>query len=276
MDGHNVHKFFECSSDARRLTALEQQQFKNDGYVKNLPVFSAEGVADLQLLFGELSDRMPDDIDLSSVNMWHKASRKFYDLCRTPAILDYVEDLIGPNFYQWGGQFFAKFPKDGSVVPWHQDAQYWPLKPQRTVTVWLAVFDADIENAAMQVVKGSHLQGRFNHHVNNAPHLALEQEVSDDQIDADNIVTLDLKAGEISLHDDGMLHGSGPNHSDRIRAGITMRFCPTNVVCDLSVWPNHESYMARGTDTHNLNPVGALPTKELFPVRKFQHSSEFY
>ena len=39
--------------------------------------------------------------------MWHKASKKFYDLCRTPAILDYVEDLIGPNFVQWGGQFFS-------------------------------------------------------------------------------------------------------------------------------------------------------------------------
>ena len=39
-------------------------------------------------------------------------SLKFYNLCRTPAILDYVEDLLGPNFFQWGGQFFLKEPKD--------------------------------------------------------------------------------------------------------------------------------------------------------------------
>lgn len=263
------------SEQARRLTAAEKRQFEHDGYIKNLPVFSPEGVLQLQALFEELAQRMPDDVDLSSVNMWHKASRKFYNLCRTPEILDYVEDLVGPDFYQWGGQFFAKFPKDGSVVPWHQDAQYWPLKPQRTVTVWLAVFDADIENAAMQVVKGSHRKGMFDHHTNNAPHLALEQEVSDDQIDEANIVTLDLKAGEISLHDDAMLHGSGPNNSDRVRAGITMRFCPTNVKCDLSIWPNHETYMARGVDRFKLNPVGSLPTNERYPVRKFQHSSEF-
>lgn len=268
-------KQFALASNARRLTTEEKQQYDRDGYIKNLPVFAPEGVQSVQALFEELAARMPEDISLSSVNMWHKASRKYYDLCRTSAILDYVEDLIGPNFYQWGGQFFAKYPNDGTVVPWHQDAQYWPLKPQRTVTVWLAVFDVDIENAAMQIVKGSHKQGVFNHHVNDAPHLALEQEVSDDQIDADKVVTLDLKAGEISLHDDGLLHGSGANTSERTRAGITMRFSPTQVKGDLSVWPNHEAYLARGVDTYNHNPVGPTPTKELFPVRKFQHSSEF-
>ena len=261
--------------EARRLSETEKQQYKRDGYVKNLPAFSPESVIELQALFEELSGRLPEDIDISKINMWHKASRKFYDLCRTPAILDYVEDLIGPDFFQWGGQYFVKYPKDGSVVPWHQDAQYWPLSPMRTVTVWLAVFDTDEENAAMQVVKRSHKQGMFPHHINSAPHLALEQEVHEDQVKAEDVVTLDLKAGQISLHDDGLLHGSGPNNSDRVRAGITMRFCPTDVKCDLNVWPNFESYMARGVDKYNRNPVGPLPTNEKFPVRKFQHSSDF-
>ena len=67
--------------------------------------------------------------------MWHKASIKFNELCRNSTILDYVEDLLGPNFYQWGGQFITKYPNDGSVVPWHQNTQYWPLSPQRTVMV---------------------------------------------------------------------------------------------------------------------------------------------
>ena len=32
--------------------------------------------------------------------------RKFGDTDRTPTILDYVEDVIGKNFYLWGGMFF--------------------------------------------------------------------------------------------------------------------------------------------------------------------------
>ena len=263
------------SDRVRRLTEAERNQFQTDGYVKNLPVFSPQGVAELQDLFKELSGRMPDGVDINKVNMWHKASRLFHDLCRTPAILDYVEDLIGPDFYQWGGQFFCKYPGDGSVVPWHQDAQYWPLSPQRTVTVWLAIFDTDEENAAMQVVRGSHTQGRFRHHNDPSPHLVLEQVADADQIDEDKIVTLDLKAGEISLHDDGLLHGSGPNNSDRIRCGLTMRFCPNEVKCDLNVWPTFEAYQARGTDRLHLNPVGPIPIGEGVPVKKFAHSSEF-
>jgi ectoine hydroxylase-related dioxygenase (phytanoyl-CoA dioxygenase family) len=267
--------FYPQSTKARRLTAAEQQQYARDGYVKNLPVFAPAGVAELQALFSDLAARLPEDVDINLVNMWHKASRQFHDLCRTPAILDYVEDLLGPDFYQWGGQFFVKYPGDGSVVPWHQDAKYWPLTPHKTVTVWLAVFDTDAKNAAMRVVRGSHKQGTFDHHTNDAAHLVLDQEVAASQFDAADIVTLDLKAGQISLHDDGLLHGSEANLSDRVRAGITMRFCPTNVVCDLDVWPTHEAYLARGKDIYDLNPKGAIPMGEQFPVRKFQHSSEF-
>jgi ectoine hydroxylase-related dioxygenase (phytanoyl-CoA dioxygenase family) len=263
------------SPEARRLTAAEKQQYAHDGYVKNLPVYSPEGVSQLQSLFADLAARLPDDVDINLVNMWHKASRQFHDLCRTPAILDYVEDLLGPDFYQWGGQFFVKYPGDGSVVPWHQDAQYWPLTPHNTVTVWLAVFDTDAENAAMQVVRGSHKLGVFEHRTNDATHLVLDQEVQVSQFDSNEVVTLDLKAGQVSLHDDALLHGSEANLSDRIRAGITMRFCPTNVVCDLNVWPNHEAYLARGRDLYDLNPKGTIPQGEKFPIRKFQHSSEF-
>jgi hypothetical protein len=260
---------------ARRLSAAEKEQFADTGYVKNLPVFAPDGVARLQAMFADFSRRLPEGTDLNRVNMWHKASRAFYDLCRTPAILDYVEDLVGPNFYQWAGQFFVKYPGDGSVVPWHQDAQYWPLAPHRTVTVWLAIFDADGENAAMQVVRGSHRSGNYAHHVNDAPHLILEQEISADQFDAQDVVTIDLKAGEISLHDDGLVHGSGPNTSDRVRCGLTARYAPCEVKCDMSVWPTFETYMARGVDGYRLNPVGPVPDGESFPVKKFAHSSEF-
>ena len=37
---------------------------------------------------------------------------------RTPAILDYVQGILGPDFFQWGCHFFKKDPQDGSVIPW--------------------------------------------------------------------------------------------------------------------------------------------------------------
>ncbi|OED35253.1 hypothetical protein AB833_31165 [Chromatiales bacterium (ex Bugula neritina AB1)] len=260
---------------ARRLTAQEKQQYERDGYVKNLPVFDSSAVPDLQFFYQYLASLLPDGTDISRINMWHKANSWCYEIARTPAILDYVDDLIGGDFYQWGGQFFVKHPHDGTRVPWHQDAQYWPLSPQKTVTVWLAFYDADESNGAMQVVKGSHRHGEFEHHINNDPTLVLEQEVAEGEINPADIVSLNLKAGEISLHDDALLHGSPANASDRIRVGMTMRYCPTSVKCDLSVWPTFESYMARGTDRLKHNPEGKVPVSLGFPVKKFQHSSEF-
>ena len=77
----------------------------------------------LNQLVQALSSWLYSSIDLNQTAQWHKASRKFYNLCVTPLILNYVEDLIGPNFVLWGGQFLLKKPHDGSVVPWHQDTQ---------------------------------------------------------------------------------------------------------------------------------------------------------
>lgn len=263
------------SADVRRLSQSEIDHYHKWGYLKNLPVFDDESVGRLQSVFHEMAALVQEDVDISKINMWHKAHICAYELIHTGPILDYVEDLIGENFFLWGNQFFVKYPGDGSVVPFHQDSQYWPLKPMRTISAWLAIFDADEANGAMQIVRGSHKQGRYKHHVNDDPSYVLEYEVDDEQIVSEDIVTLDLKAGQISLHDDGLLHGSKVNESDRVRCGMTFRFCPTEVKCDLSVWPTFESYLVRGVDKYQHNPVGKAPTAKGAPNKKFQHSSEF-
>lgn len=262
------------SRGARRLTEAEKKQFEEWGYIKNLPVFDETALPVLQQGFQEMVALLPPNLHMSRINNWHKANRWVYDLCRTPAILDYVEDLLGANFFQWGAHCFAKFPGDGTEVPWHQDAQYWPLHPAKTVSVWLAIYDTDEQNAAMQIVRGSH-QSTFKHHSINKAHYVLDLEVDRDAIKAEDVVSMDLKAGEISLHDNRLLHGSGPNQSNRIRAGQTMRFCPTEVKCDLSVWPKFESYLVRGVDHYQHNPEGKAPRGYHYPTKIGQGSWEF-
>ena len=88
------------------------------------------------------------------IREWHESSRFLYDICMHPTILDYVEDLLGPDFYLWGSNFFIKEPRSLSTVGWHQDAYYWPLDPHESLTVWLAFDDSTVENGAMTVVPG--------------------------------------------------------------------------------------------------------------------------
>ncbi len=265
-----------AASATRRLTETEKVQFRDRGYIKNLPAFEAAGVAELQQRFDDLWSLLPEGTDINKVNCWHKANRWVYDLCATPAILDYVEDLIGEDMFLWGCQFFCKLPRGVSTdVPWHQDAQYWPLAPKETVTVWLALYDTDDNNGAMRVVAGSHRTGLQEHGLVEGDKYVLAQSIDESKFDAADIVTIDLQAGQMSLHDDGLIHGSGPSTSGQRRVGLTMRLAPTRVQCDLSEWPNFEAYLMRGRDAYDHNPQGKVPTADEVPTKMFPLSSEF-
>ena len=45
----------------------------------------------------------------------------------------FQKDLLGEDLFLWGCQFFCKLPGVSTDVPWHQDAQYWPLTPRETI-----------------------------------------------------------------------------------------------------------------------------------------------
>ena len=90
---------FEIDNNARRLSQSEKQQYLEDGYVTGLPVFSKNAINDIHDWYEELISKLPKEIDINKTNMWHKASKKFYDLCRTPTILDYAGISV-PNDMQ--------------------------------------------------------------------------------------------------------------------------------------------------------------------------------
>ncbi len=168
----------------------------------------------------------------------------------------------GPDFYLWGSNFFIKPPHSNSTVGWHQDTYYWPLEPKISATVWLAFEDVNEENAAMKVIPGSHVAGLLKHSRSSDTDSVLTLECEQGQFREDSAVSLNLKAGQISIHDDKLVHGSPANHSNRRRAGLTIRYSSTIVKCDLSINPHFKTYLCRGVDTYKHNPVGTIPTQE--------------
>ena len=97
---------FKISKKVRRLSTEEKNQYKQYGYLTGLPVFSSDAKNDLNDFFVSLSQKVDNSIDINQTAQWHKASNKFYKLCTTPEILDYVEDLLGPNFFYGEVNFF--------------------------------------------------------------------------------------------------------------------------------------------------------------------------
>lgn len=248
--------FKPVENDNPTLLSKEQiEQYNSQGFVFPLDVFSAEEAAANRAFFDDVMQRAEaKGWNSYSINGWHKHLAGLFDLVCTERIGDYVSDLVGDNLICWGTHFFCKEPGDTKRVSWHQDASYWPLTPSRTVTVWLAIDDVDEENGAMRVIPATHNQGqiafeRSSEDENNV----LNQTVTDAEAFGEP-VSICLKAGQMSMHADLILHGSEPNPSSRRRCGLTMRFVPPEVQA-LQGW-NGNAILVRGEDTEgNWAPI---------------------
>ena len=243
-------RFVPASADrATTLTAEQIETYNRDGCLLPLPAFDAGEIAGIRRhVDGLLDGVMAAGGDSLSVVDPHVQSRRMYDLMFQPRLVGYVRDLIGNDIVCWGLHCFCKLPHDDKQVAWHQDAYYWPFEKSRTVTIWLALDDADTDNGCMQYVAGSHLHGGIEHRVTREEEKnALRFTV--DGVDAHGrIVDVALNAGQVSVHSDMLLHGSGPNPSDRRRCGLTMRYADANVR-NLADWHKH-AVMICGEDRH--------------------------
>ncbi len=157
----------------------------------------------------------------------------FLSIARVPEILDMVEQILGSNFALWNSSFFSKPAKNGKATPWHQDGEYWPIRPMATCTVWLAIDEATEANGCLRYIPGSHISQRaLTHQTDTSGAYTLNQELKPGQFDETNSYSLELKAGQMALHDSFIVHGSRANTSPKPRRGMTLRYMPTSSIFD--------------------------------------------
>ena len=236
---HNVHPSV--------LTGAQIDTFNEQGYLKPFRVYSDAEIGAIRDEFDGMIEQVMARGDHNySIISAHLKSGMVHDIINEPRIVAYISDLLGDDVVGWGAHFFCKLPGDGKIVNWHQDASFWPLSPSKTVTAWLAIDDADTGNARMRFVAGSHHCGHLTYHMSEeAENNVLNQTVKDIGVYGTE-VDIELKAGEISLHSDLLLHGSGLNTSDRRRCGLTLRYCAASVRAELN-W-NREGVIVKGSD----------------------------
>ncbi|WP_417382430.1 phytanoyl-CoA dioxygenase family protein [Gimesia sp.] len=250
-------KFYpSTTTDPQVLTSSQIEQFNQDGYLRNLSVFNEQEVQENREYF----DRLLESVIAAGGNSYsistaHMKYGKVYDLLTHPKIVAYVKDLLGENVIAWGSHFFCKMPHDGKSVAWHQDASYWPLSPSKAVTVWLAIDDADPENANMRFIAGSHHHGHMTYRPSGSHEDNVLNQTIENAEQYGTPVDDTLQAGEISIHSDLLLHGSDANQSDRRRCGLTLRYCAADVRAGMD-W-NAKGVIVSGADPsgHWLNPA---------------------
>ena len=246
-----------------RLSPAQVATYHDHGYV--IPDFQvpSDVLEAIKARHAALLDSHPEFRDYCPALFDHDLG--FLDYASNREILDMVEQLIGGDFALWNMSFFAKPAGNGKRTPWHQDGEYWPIRPLATCTAWLAVDDSTVENGCLRVIRGSHKdQALKRHNKVAAGDVTLTQELDKSEYDESKADDIVLKAGQISLHDVYLLHGSEPNTSPKPRRGITMRFMPTTSVFDREL--AHQKALAISSVDH--------ATRQIFLMRGVDRSGQ--
>lgn len=232
------------------LTENQIADYNRMGYVMPFDGLANDEIRELRAFFdGVLAAYIEQGKNSYAISTAHLRFSRIYDLVQHPRIVAAVADLLGENIVCWGSHFFCKMPGDGKSVPWHQDSTYWPLSPTKTVTVWLAIDDADPENANMKFIPRSHVHGLIDYDETQDANTVLNLEVSNAESYGDAEVDVALKAGQFSMHSDLLLHGSEANDSDRRRCGLTIRYA----AADVTTWYDwhKKGLVVRGNNVKN-------------------------
>jgi non-heme Fe2+,alpha-ketoglutarate-dependent halogenase len=238
----DVHR---TSKSGRILAAEQRSRFHEDGIVFPIRAFSADEADKYRRECDRLEALLGGRPRTVEVRQMHLHFPWAYQLATQPRLLDAVEDLLGPDLLIWATELFAKHPDDRVVsIGWHRDGAYMGLDPDHTLTAWIALSLSREANGCMRVVRET--DRRSSGTIRRAT-----------IIPEDRITDVELQAGEMSLHDVYVLHGSGPNLSRDKRVGFAIRF--TTAQTRPATSTKVAAMLVRGEDRHGFFDLQPRP-----------------
>lgn len=143
------------------------------------------------------------------------------------AISEQLFARVGDVANVGGGVAHAIFKPahSGATTPWHQDEAYWgPEFEYNSLSVWMPLQAATLENGCMQFIPGTHQWDVKQHHsINHDPRIH-GLEIEPEFIDESKAVACPLPPGGCTLHLSRTMHYTGPNKSDIPRRALIMSY----------------------------------------------------
>ncbi len=226
-----------------RLAQDQLERFRREGYLLSKGFLEAEEIAHLRDCYTETAARLQaeqvlenvqsggdrdEDFQVYQIRTAHLRHPIFRMLINDSRLLDLVECLIGPDIRLIHYQGLYKPAATGGAIGWHQDNYYFNVAGERTVSVWMALDDATIENGCMWYLPGRH-GARMAHEqlwdssVKKGFYFAIPE------LDDTGAVPAEVPAGGLAIHHCLMPHRSLHNRTDRPRRGLAMHFMDAKV-----------------------------------------------
>ena len=234
------------------LNSNQLKQYNEEGYVAPIDVLTKEEALAAKNEIELIEKEMPNEIDKSGRYNVHLISPKLDAIVHNSKILDAVENIIGKNILVCSTTLFIKNPEQEGFVSYHQDAKYIGLEPHNWVTAWVALTDSNENNGCMKMWPKSHLNIKDHNEKFNERNL-LTRGQTVENVPEDEVKSIVLKAGQVSLHHPRIVHGSGINKSNDRRIGFVIQsYIGTNVKQTLG---KNSVQIARGKDKYNHHEV---------------------
>ena len=233
------------------LSPNQLKQYKDEGFVSPINVFSKEKAKEIRDEIELIEKEMPEELEKSGRYNAHLISPLLDEVTHNPKILDAVQSLIGENILVCGTTLFIKNPNEKGFVSYHQDAKYIGLEPHNWVTAWVAITDSNEHNGCMRMWSGSHKDNLKQHDQNfNEGNLLTRGQTIND-VPKENTTPLILSSGQMSLHHPTVVHGSDLNKSNDRRIGFVIQsYIGTNVK---QVLGKNSVQLGRGMDNFNFH-----------------------
>ncbi len=134
-----------------------------------------------------------------------------------------AEQLLGPEVEMQSDHAILKPPGSGSPTPWHQDEAYWrPDLEHNSITIWMPLQEATLENGCMHFIPGSFALEILPHH--SIGHNPRVHGLEADSVNSTQAVACPLLAGGATIHHCRTLHYTGPNLTDKPRRAYILNF----------------------------------------------------
>ena len=236
----------------KSLSSTQIKQYQDKGFVAPIEALSQDEANEVREEIEFIEKKWPRELEGLGRNNVHYISPIFDKVVHNSKILDSVEDIIGTNILVGGTTLFIKDPDKKGFVSFHQDAKYIGLEPHNWVTAWIAITDSNNENGCMRMWPKSHMELKdHNQKFNEGNLLTRGQTV--ERVPENEIISIELKAGQMSLHHPRIVHGSGINKSNDRRIGFVVQsYIGTNVKQTLG---KNSVQIARGKDEYHYHEV---------------------
>jgi non-heme Fe2+,alpha-ketoglutarate-dependent halogenase len=238
------------------LSSNQLKQYEDEGFVSPINIFSKKKAKEIRNQIELIEKELPGELDKSGRYNAHLISPLLDEVTHNSKILDAVESLIGKNILVCGTTLFIKNPNEKGYVSYHQDAKYIGLEPHNWVTAWVALTDSNEENGCMRMWPGSHLDIKNHDEKFNEENLLTRGQTVENVPD-NEVKSVKLIAGQMSLHHPRIVHGSGVNKSNDRRIGFVIQsYIGTNVK---QVLGQNSVQLARGVDEFNHHEIIQRP-----------------